>query len=115
MDFALVYLVGRFFYRLVDFFHHWYADASRRFAYTFIAFLEYLDQTFAVKITLKHFFHPLYKDYSVIGRVLGVIFRSGRIVIGAGVYLFWTAIFAAAYIVWILILPTLIFYVFRSF
>ncbi len=115
MDFALVYLVGRFFFRLTDFFHHWYVDASRRFAYAFTALLEYLDRTFAVKITLKHFFQPLYKDYSVIGRVLGVIFRSVRIIIGVGVYLFWAAIFAAAYLVWILVLPILIFYAFRSF
>jgi hypothetical protein len=114
MDFALVYLTGRFFYRLRDFFHHWYVDASRHFAYAFTAFLESLDRTFAVKITLKYFFYPLYKDYSVIGRVLGVIFRSGRIIIGVAVYAFWTALFGLVYLAWILIPPILIFYVLRS-
>lgn len=114
MRFALGYLINRFFFRLTDFLRHWYVDASRRLGHGFIAFLEHLDRTFAVKITLKHFFQPLYKDYTLVGRGLGVIFRSGRILIGAVVYLFWTAIFAAVYLVWVLILPVLIFYVLNN-
>lgn len=114
MNFALVYLGNRFLFRLGDFFHHWYAHASRRFGYAFTVILEHLDRTFAVKITLKHFFHPLYKDYSAIGRILGIIFRSGRIIIGVAVYIFWAAVFAAVYVVWLLIPPVIIFYVLRS-
>lgn len=37
MDFALVYLLRRFVYRLADFFRHWYADGSRAIARRFMA------------------------------------------------------------------------------
>ena len=49
------------------------------------------DQSFAVAITLRHFFEPLYKDYSIVGRVLGIVFRSARVVIGGVCYLFLAA------------------------
>ncbi len=114
MDFAFVYLVQRFFYRLFDFFHHWYADGSRRFAHLFISTLEVADRTFAVKITLRHFFEPLYGDYSIIGRILGLIFRTGRVLIGSVMYLIVAIVFACAYLAWLAIPTVIIFYAARS-
>jgi len=113
MDFALVYLVQRFFYHFFDFFHHWYIDGSRRFAHVFISTLEAADRTFAVKITLRHFFEPLYRDYTVIGRILGIIFRTGRIAIGSVAYLLIAFVFAVLYIAWLAIPATVIFYAAR--
>jgi hypothetical protein len=101
MDFAPIYLIQRFFYHIFDFFHHWYVDGSRAIANKYILTLEAADQSFAVKITLRHFFEPLYKDYSVIGRILGFIFRTGRIIIGGIVYLLISAAFAIVYVVWL--------------
>ncbi len=43
MNFSLTYLIGRFLYRILDFFHHWYTDGSRIFFYKLISFLQYLD------------------------------------------------------------------------
>ena len=103
MNFALVYLIQRALYRIGDFFHHWYVHGSRRFAHTFVSLLESLDETFAVKITLTHFFEPLYGDYSFMGRLLGPVFRIGRVSIGAAVYLVLTALFLCAYLVWLLV------------
>ena len=110
MDFALVYLVQRFFYRFLDFFHHWYADGSRVFAHRLISTLQAADQTIAFKITMMHFFEPLYKDYSVVGRILGVIFRTGRMVLGGIFYAFLLVCFAIAYVVWLAIPAVIIFY-----
>ncbi len=104
MDFALFYLPQRALYRIAGFFHHWYRDGSRAIGRRFMAVLENLDQTFAVKVTLQHFFEPLYKDYSIIGRILGVIFRSLRALIGAGVYLAVAFVFLVFYAAW-LVLP----------
>lgn len=101
MDFAPAYLVQRFFYRLVDFFHHWYVDGSRAIGRRFIGTLEAADQAFAVKITLRYFFQPLYKDYTVIGRIMGVVFRTGRIAIGLAVYLLVAVLFLAFYLAWL--------------
>lgn len=111
MDFAPAYLVQRLAYRIIDFFHHWYLDGSRAIANKFIVTLEAIDQTFAVKITARHFFEPLYKDYSVIGRIMGVIFRTGRIFIGGVVYLLIAAAFAVFYVVWIALPLGLLWYV----
>jgi hypothetical protein len=109
-DFALGYLVHRFFYRIFDFFRHWYVGGSRIIAHAFISTLEDIDRSFAVKITLQHFFEPLYKDYSVIGRILGVIFRSFRVAIGIVIYAVIAVCFAVAYVIWILALPALLFF-----
>lgn len=110
MSFSLIYLLNRFFYRLFDFFHHWYADGSKVFFNYFFSFLERLDQRFAVKITLRYFFHPLYGDYTIIGRILGVFFRSARIIIGTAVYLFFAVIFLIIYLLWLLVPVIIILY-----
>jgi len=101
MDFAPVYLAYHLAERIFAFIHDWYVDGSRAIARKFINTLERMDRGFAVKITLRHFFQPLYKDYTIVGRVLGVIFRSFRILIGLAVYLVVAAFFALAYVVWV--------------
>ncbi len=115
MDFTPVYLVHHFFTRFLDFFHHWYVHGSRRFAHAFISLLEQLDEYFAVKITLLHFFEPLYKDYSVIGRILGIVFRSARILFGSAVYATAGVVVGALYLLWLLIPPVILFEVVTTF
>jgi hypothetical protein len=114
VNFALIYLAHRFFYRVFDFFRHWYADGSRAIGHRFMATLASADQSLALKITLRHFFEPLYKDYTVIGRILGIIFRSGRIAIGAVVYVFLASVFAIVYLIWLFIPVGIILYGARS-
>jgi hypothetical protein len=115
MDFSLVYLVQRFFYHFVDFFHHWYVDGSRSIARRFMVAITAADQSFAVTITLRHFFEPLYKDYSIIGRILGIVFRSFRIVFGGIFYVLLALAFAAIYIIWIAIPVIILYYAARNF
>jgi hypothetical protein len=114
MDFSPIYIAHRFAYRVVAFFYHWYVDGSRYFGYKFVSFFRGLDQGFAIKVTLEHFFEPLYKDYSALGRVLGVIFRSGRVLLGSVFYLVFGIVFISAYIVWLLIPLTILFLSFRN-
>ncbi len=113
-DISLIYIVRRFFFRIYNFFHHWYVDGSRAIGRRFMATMTRADQTLAVAITLRHFFEPLYKDYSIVGRIMGVIFRTLRIAIGSVAYLFLAALFAAAYIVWLAIPAIIIFYAITS-
>jgi hypothetical protein len=110
MDFSIVYLARRFLYRLLDFFHHWYVDGSHVIGRHFMATLTAADRSFAVAITLRHFFEPLYKDYSIVGRIMGIIFRSVRVVIGGALYCLLALIFAIVYLVWIAIPAVIIFY-----
>lgn len=76
---------------------------SRKIAHYFISTLEEMDRSLAVKVTLKHFFEPLYKDYTIIGRILGVFFRSGRVLIGGVIYILFSVVALAIYLAWLLI------------
>ena len=71
VDFTLLYLLRRFFHKIAEFFRHWYIDATKSYFSFFIDKLEDLDRYFAWKITFLHLFQPLYKDYSVLGYILG--------------------------------------------
>lgn len=115
MNFALIYLFNRFFYQLGSFFHHWYIDASRYLFHYFMSTLERLDRTWAVRITLRYFFHPLYKDYTIIGRIVGMIFRSGRIFIGSVIYLLAAGLFIVLYLFWLAAPFLLLFYIGKNF
>lgn len=110
MNFALVYVIHRALYRILDFFHHWYVDGSRFLAHKFISALEEADKSLAIRLTFKYFFQPLYKDYTIVGRILGVVFRSGRIFIGGVFYLFLGLIFLLIYAAWLLIPPAVVFF-----
>ncbi len=114
MGFAPVYLLNRFVFRLSDFIRHWYVNGSRAFAHSFISFLETLDHTLALRITIYYFSRPLYGDYTIIGRILGIIFRSGRILIGVIVYLIVSLVALACYIIWLLIPFVPLFMAYRS-
>lgn len=115
MNFSLFYLFNRLVYRILDFLHHWYYDASRQWAHFFISALEKLDRTFAFGITFKYFFHPLYKDYTILGRILGVIFRTGRIILGGVLYLGLAVVFLGLYLAWILVPAAVILTAFIKF
>lgn len=103
MVLALFYLIERFFYRLLDFFRHWYVKSFFIYYHQVITFFEKLDRTFALKITLRHLFQPLYKDYTLIGYFLGFIFRAFRIVAVSLIYLFLIILAALLYLLWILL------------
>jgi hypothetical protein len=114
MDFSIVYLAWRLLYRFLDFFHHWYVDGTRAFGRRFMVTLTAADRSFAVAITLRHFFEPLYKDYSIVGRILGIVFRLARVVIGGVCYFFLALAFAIAYVIWLAIPAIIIFYVTKN-
>ena len=103
MDFFVVYLVRRFFYPFFDFFHHWYVHGSKKFFHHFVNVLQEFDKTLALRITLQHFFEPLYRDYTIIGRMLGIVFRSVRVAIGSVFYLAVAAVFFLLYLLWLLV------------
>ncbi len=110
MDFALVYLIERFLYQFFNFFRHWYLDASREFLVMFRSAAESLEHRAAFRVTLEHFFEPLYQDFTFLGRILGVFFRSGRLLLGSVLYLMLTALFLLLYLGWLSIPPLIILY-----
>ncbi len=108
MNFAVPYIIGRFFYRMGEFLRHWYVKSARMYTDYVFGLLRRMDRTLAWRITLKYLFRPLYGDYSFIGRVLGFIFRLFRLIVGGVIYLFVFAVAIFAYLVWIFLLPYLV-------
>ena len=65
--------------------------------------LEDLDYTFAWRQTVTHIFQPVFGDYSIIGRIIGPIFRVGRLLIASVLYLIIFIIAGIGYVVWVLV------------
>ncbi|HEY4523279.1 MAG TPA: hypothetical protein VJK04_00185 [Candidatus Paceibacterota bacterium] len=110
--FAVTYILYRAVHRFSEFFRHWYVRSFILWTHNTLTFLENLDRVFALKITLRHFGEPLYQDRSVVGYILGFIFRSGRIVISAFLYGVIVITAAAIYVAWCAILPFIVYKIF---
>ncbi|MFH1161667.1 MAG: hypothetical protein V1696_00075 [Candidatus Jorgensenbacteria bacterium] len=108
-DTALVYVAERFFYRLIEFFRHWYVKSGRLYSNFVLNQLEKLDYYLAWKITARHLFQPLYKDYSVIGYAMGFSLRLIRLTVASAVYMVVICFAIAVYILWLLLPIYLIF------
>lgn len=106
---AFPYLLARAVYRIKLFFSDWYIGSFRVISRWAIDRLESLDRTWALLITLKNIFQPLYQDHTFTGRILGFIFRSARIVIGSCLYVVVVALAMIAYIS-VAVLPIYILY-----
>ena len=97
---AVIYLIQRFFYRIWRFLVNWYVGGYFSIGGKFLNILEYLDQTLALRITLRYFFQPLYRDYSFIGYMIGIPVRTVRTLVGLVAYGAVIAVGVAAYCAW---------------
>lgn len=109
MSITLVYLLEQVVFRLVDFLRHWYVSSFLWWSHWIINLLERLDRRFALKITLRYLFVPLYQDRSIFGYILGFIFRSFRIVLALVFYAVIVLLAIVVYVVWVFIPPFLIY------
>jgi len=105
-----IYLINRFFYRIISFFRHWYIGGFSVIAHQTIGLMERLDRFFAFRVTARYFLKPLYQDYSFIGYVLGFIFRSGRLLIGGLLYIVISLLGLVIYIGWAAIPIYIVYY-----
>lgn len=113
MNSALVYLVERFFWRIWDFLNHWYRQSFRVYGNTLLNFLNRVDYYLAWKITWRYLFQPLYKDYTILGYILGFVFRSGRLVLSSAIYFLIFLFAAALFVFWLIIPPLLLYLIFK--
>ena len=100
MSISVIYLVQKFFYRIFKFVYNWYVGGFWAVGHGAITIFEGIDQYFAFKITLKHLFQPLYQDRTILGYILGFIFRTFRVLMGMVVYAALFLIVAGIYILW---------------
>ncbi len=99
-DISLVYLLNQLLRHIVDFIRHWYVDGFFQAVDWTLDILERLDRRFALRITVKYWFQPLYQDYTLIGFAWGFIFRTVRIVIAVVVYLILIVCALALFLAW---------------
>lgn len=104
-----MYLVRQLGQRIFEFFRHWYLNGFLKAFDLSLNFLERLDRMFALRITIRYLFSPLYQDYSVIGYIWGFIFRAVRIIVASVVYGAFLIISMGLFLVWAL-LPIFIIY-----
>ena len=103
------YLTNHFFYRFVEFLRHWYVDSFKIYSHFIISLLEKFDRKLAFKVNVKHLFHPLYQDQSLIGYTLGFFFRSARLIFGGVIYILIIAVAIIIYLAWLAVLPYIIY------
>lgn len=99
-EISLVYLLRHAGWRILEFFRHWYLDGFLRAGGWALSVLERLDRIFAVRISFKNLFKPLYQDYSLIGYLWGFVFRSVRVTTGGLIYLFLVLVAIGLYLAW---------------
>lgn len=112
MNVSIVYIIGRFFYRIADFLRHWYVKSAYMYYDFVIHALRGMDRTLAWGITAKNLFEPLFGDYSTVGHIMGFVFRFVRLIGATVVYAVVFAIAIGAYLVWLAIPPFLLFKIF---
>jgi hypothetical protein len=100
---ASAYLVKRFAHRAFEFLKDWYIESFRFVGNKTNSILRLFDRVLALVVTLRHFGEPLYQDRTVIGYILGFIFRSIRIAIALVVYTVVILIVCILYLIWLLI------------
>ncbi len=115
MTLAPAYVAARFVHRILGFLEHWYVGSFRVVGSWTLALFGRLDRSFALIVTFKHFFQPLYQDRTFIGYVLGVIFRSVRVVVAVTVYIIVFFLITLAYLVWLLVIPFIIYEILKNF
>ena len=96
-----IYLFNRLLRRIKEFFRHWYINSFFVWADFVFSFLIRIDRFFALKITWRYLFQPLYQERNIIGYILGFVFRLGRLLVGGAVYLAIIAGAAGLYLIWL--------------
>ncbi|KKU83417.1 MAG: hypothetical protein UY12_C0037G0009 [Parcubacteria group bacterium GW2011_GWA2_47_8b] len=100
MNFSLIYLAQRFFYRIYEFLRNWYVGGFLAAVHKTLNILEAFDRRLALRINLRYLFRPIYQDYSFLGRLLGFLFRGVRIIYASLIYFVIIVIAAGIYLAW---------------
>ncbi len=99
---VFVYLGEQLLFRIAEFLRHWYLGSARVYFNFLIERFHDLDRILAFRVTLRHLLEPLYGDYSLLGRVIGLPLRLFRLIVGGVVYLVLGALAIAVYAVWLI-------------
>ena len=91
----------------LGFFYDWYFVFPRIFWKKVFRFFKDLDRSLALKSMVRHWFSPLYQDYTLPGYFIGVFIRTGWIISDVFFYTIFFALALLFFLVWLLFLPYL--------
>lgn len=98
-----MYLPARLIENITAFLRHWYFDSFLNTSHFMLNVFEEMDRIFALKINFRNLLKPLYQDATVIGYLLGFVFRFFRVVVASAVYLVVFLISVVFYLTWLAI------------
>jgi len=104
----------KFFKGINQFFYFWYFTSSKNFWHKEIGFLKQIERDIGVIINLKLITQPIFGDYTYAGRVIGPIFRLGRVLIGFMIMLVSIFVVILIYLIWIILPPLALLMVFLN-
>ena len=83
----------------------WYVQSSKDFWHREVAFLKQIERDIGVMINLKLILQPIFGDYSYMGRIIGPVFRLGRVLTGTIIMVASIFIVILIYLLWIILPP----------
>ena len=86
-----------------DFLVFWYVRGSKEFWRKEISFIKGIERDIGVLINLKLITQPIFGDYTRMGRIIGPIFRLGRVLIGLTIIFFSVLAVVALFVIWFLL------------
>lgn len=97
----LFYLIGLFFARIGDFLRHWYVSSYYVISDLTVRFLEWLDRSLALKVSVRYWLHPLFQERNAVGYIIGFFVRTVRIIFAAIIYGIIIAMAVGIYLLWL--------------
>lgn len=90
---------------IINFFRFWYVQGSKDFWHREIGFIKGIERDIGVVINLKLITQPIFGDYTYAGRVIGPIFRLGRVLVGTIIMAVSIFVVILIYLIWIILPP----------
>lgn len=101
-------------YTLRQFIRWWYAKMSIWHLKMLGRISVFLDDNLSITLLLRNFFLPWHRDFSFIGYVFGILIKVLYLPIAIGIYIFFCIIYIALILVWLLLPPVTLLFIFKS-
>ena len=101
-------------YTLRQFIRWWYAKMSIWHLKMLGRISVFLDDNLSITLLLRNFFLPWHRDFSFIGYVFGILIKVLYLPIAIGIYIFFCIIYIALILVWFLLPPVTLLFIFKS-
>ena len=101
-------------YTLRQFIRWWYAKMSIWHLKMLGRISVFIDDNLSITLLLKNFFLPWHRDFSFIGYVFGILIKILYLPIAVGLYLFFCTMYTALILVWFLLPPVTLLFIFKS-